>query len=249
MLGMRQNLLRIFPMVLTLACASRVPGQGTIVYNNPQDVPFFGEYVPYDLDIDQNGETDFRVLNTGDFAAYGVGGNASLAVPEQPPDLGALITPLSYGEYIGPSLTPPNAWFETYSFEPLPGFPVTVPAYFHGCTTIGCVGAFHEVTAYWGVQFSIDGELHYGWVQMATPQLPPGIFASGGTLLDWAYNTVPGQPIFAGQVPEPATWLLIAAGGLVAFFAKRRPTPTVDRPHVAVSRACGENVPTTSAPG
>jgi len=62
-----------------------------------------------------------------------------------------------------------------------------------------------------------------------------------------------GSPALANwmvmQVPEPATWLLIAAGGLAAFFARSRPTPTVDRPHVAGSQSCGENDPTTSARG
>jgi hypothetical protein len=192
----------ILPAALLITSVPALHGQGTIVYHNPPDIPIFTEHVPYELDVDQNGTIDYRLITTGgDFTAYGIENNASLTNPERPPDLGAPILPLSDGEYIGPSLTPSRIWFETYSFEPVPGFPVTVPAYFHGCTTAWCIGAFHGVTAYWGVQFEIEGNLHYGWVQVEMPQLP-GLYANGGTILDWAYNSIHGQPILAGQVPE-----------------------------------------------
>jgi hypothetical protein len=121
----------------------------------------------------------------------------------------------------------PDVWFKTYSLEPLPGLIVTVPAIFHGCVNIGCgPDPFHSVTAYWGVQFEIAGNLHYGWVQVETPQLPPGLFVNGGTILDWAYNSAPGQPILAGQVPEPGTVALVVMGGgclLWRLSRKRRP--------------------------
>jgi len=201
-------------------------GQGTMVYQNPADIAIFAEFAPYSLDLDGNGIIDFTVIKTGgDFTARGGGRNASVAVPEQLPDLGGFITPLPTGTEIGESLDSPSAWFETYSFDPIPGFPVIVPAYFHACVTAGCVGDFRSTTAFWGVRFDIEGSTHYGWVRLATPVTPPGISINGGTILDWAYNPVPGQPIFAGQVPEPSTWvLLFAAGGhaLVAFKLGRR---------------------------
>ena len=217
---MRQYLLRIFLPGLLITAAPVLCGQGTIVYYNPTDIRIFAEHVPYELDLDQNGAVDFRVIKGGSsgFAAYGIGNNASLAVPEQPPDIGALITPIPAGEYIGPSLTPPNTWFETYSFEPVPGISFTVPATFHACTTAWCIGAFHDVTAYWGVQFEIAGNFHYGWVQVATQ----GGIREGGTILDWAYNSIPGQSILAGQVPEPGTIALFVVGsGLLWWRAKR----------------------------
>lgn len=91
------------------------------------------------------------------------------------------------------------------------------------CTRIGCGSdPFHEVTAYWGIQFEING-LYYGWVQFETPELPPGIYANGGTILDWAYNSNPGQSILAGQVPEPVTVALFVAGaGLLDWRSRRR---------------------------
>jgi hypothetical protein len=207
---------RILPTGLLMAAAViAVHGQGTIVYHNPQDIPLFtvGSEKSYDLDLDSNGVTDYRVVVTGGtFAAHGTGNNASLTTPEQPPSLGVYILPLFAGEYIGPSLTPASIWFETYLYEPVPGQIFEIPAYFHGCTTAGCgADPFHEITAYWGVQFEIEGNLHYGWVQVETPQLSPNIFV-GGTILDWAYNATPGQPILAGQVPEPGTWALLSAG-------------------------------------
>jgi len=225
---MRQALLRTLLIAVLLAAPPTLRGQGTIVYHNPPNIPLFVDGALYELDLDQDGTVDFHVNKGGSsgFAASGIGHNASLAVPEQPPDIGALITPIPAGEYIGPSLTPPNAWFETYSFEPIPGFPVTVPATFHACYTTGCIGAFHDVTAFWGVQFEIDGNLHYGWVQVETL----GGIRTGGNVLDWAYNTIPGQPILAGQVPEPGTISLLVLGAVaIAWRHPAKEVPKEDR--------------------
>lgn len=171
---MRQYFLRIFLPGLLITAAPVLLSQGTIVYHNPPDIPLFREHVPYDLDLDQNGTVDYRVITTGgSFSAFGMEDNASLTTPERPPSLGRYILPLTTGDYIGPSLTPSRIWFESYLYEPVPGLIFEVPAYFHGCTTAGCGSdPFHSVTAYWGVQFEIGGNLHYGWVKVATPQLP-----------------------------------------------------------------------------
>jgi len=217
--NMHATFSRVLVFCALLATTS-LHGQGTVVYRNPPDIPLFVEHAPYDLDLDQNGVTDYTLIKTGgDFTAYGMGHNASLALPERPPDLGAYILPLSAGENIGPIPTAPDIWFETYSFEPSPGQIVRIPGIFHGCVTVGCgPDPFHDVTAYWEVQFEIDGNLHYGWVQVATP----GNIRNGGTFLDWAYNSVPGQLILAGQVPEPSPWALLIGGGTLLWWRHRR---------------------------
>jgi hypothetical protein len=58
-------------------------------------------------------------------------------------------------------------------------------------------GLAPPATGFVGVQFLIGGQVHYGWVRLRVQSGP------GGTmnlyLLDYAYNSVPGEPILAGE--------------------------------------------------
>jgi len=81
----------------------------------------------------------------------------------------------------------------------------------------GPIGLFTgSESAYLGLQFQQDGQTYYGWVRLGAP------FAgeNGGWLYDYAYETSPNTPIFAGDVPEPGTWALLLLGS--AVFAARR---------------------------
>jgi hypothetical protein len=77
---------------------------------------------------------------------------------------------------------------------------------------------------YYAFNYQTAGGSHYGWMQIS--------FASdgeSGTLHQWAYNSVAGASLTAGQtsaIPEPATvsaLLGAAALGAVAWW-RRRPT-------------------------
>lgn len=88
-------------------------------------------------------------------------------------------------------------------------------------------GEFYDVSSpsYLGFRFVMnyeglqppDSVFYYGWVQVSTV---------GATTLNveaWAYNTVPGEDILAGVIPEPGTiafWL--SAGGLALWVGSRR---------------------------
>jgi hypothetical protein len=76
--------------------------------------------------------------------------------------------------------------------------------------------------AFIGLSFPIGGNapqfLHFGWVRVT-------IDNAAGTFVvnDWAYNTVAGEPIRAGQIPEPTSLGMLAAGAAgVAALRRRR---------------------------
>jgi len=81
---------------------------------------------------------------------------------------------------------------------------------------MGGVGAWLNKTGYMGVQFEANDGTHYGWVHMTVYGEHPGM-----TLHSWAYESVSGEGIVAGAVPEPATALLAVIGGLSAWFLRR----------------------------
>ncbi len=52
-------------------------------------------------------------------------------------------------------------------------------------------------TSYAAVQFMIDGLAHYGWIQLHHHLT----FDVSLAALDFAYNTIPGEPLIAGAIP------------------------------------------------
>lgn len=76
---------------------------------------------------------------------------------------------------------------------------------------------------FFGFSFGLNDGTHYGWAQISIAN------DYRITLMDFAYESVPGLEILAGQtvsVPEPATTSLVAFGlgaaGLSAYRARRR---------------------------
>jgi len=103
---------------------------------------------------------------------------------------GGFVIPLSAGQQIGP-----DAQGYTWMQGPT-AYILTANADF------GPIGLFTGLeSAYLGLQFQQAGQDYYGWVRLGAP------FAgqNGGWLYDYAYETLPDTPIFAGQgVPEPS---------------------------------------------
>ena len=75
-------------------------------------------------------------------------------------------------------------------------------------------GRFVGEAGYIGVKFDLADGTHYGWIAFEGEQ-----DASWGLVTGWAFEDTPDTPIEAGQIPEPATLALLAAG---AAFLKRR---------------------------
>ncbi|MBP7451020.1 MAG: T9SS type A sorting domain-containing protein, partial [Flavobacteriales bacterium] len=87
---------------------------------------------------------------------------------------------------------------------------------------------------YLGLRFTIAGETHYGWARLSIPS------AAGFTLKDYAYNSVPGEGILAGQtqcstpfalavndVDSNSVDLTWVSFGADTFNLRYRPTGTV----------------------
>lgn len=91
-----------------------------------------------------------------------------------------------------------------------------VQAPFDGPNFVGLNGEVRYV----GVRFEPNGAdlVHHGWIGIRIDNEADAT----GAVVGYAYNDVPLAPIAAGQVPEPSTMLLAAAGGAACWSALRR---------------------------
>jgi hypothetical protein len=187
-------------VLCALLAALFLPGldvlaQATIVYRDIEDAPVFtlSGSVFYDLDFDGDGLRDVTFRGTGsDFDAIPREFSRIVAVPAVPPDQGGFVSPLGPGESIGPVVEPPVSWE-----NPGEGRLGPIGLTFTSCMNVGCLGLFTGKNAYMGVEFGIDGHVHYGWVRVDCSLA--GI--NGGLVTEYAYEARPGAPINAGAKP------------------------------------------------
>jgi hypothetical protein len=76
---------------------------------------------------------------------------------------------------------------------------------------------------YLGLYFDIPGDgFHFGWARLNMK----GDKSAEATLVDWAYETIPNNPIIAGAVPEPSSLslglLALGAVGVAALVRSRQ---------------------------
>lgn len=188
--------------------------QGTIHYVNNFNQGFGGLDKSYSWDVNEDGSADFNVRYNGrDFEIYPEDGNFVIGLSEPPPNLGSLVVPLTAGTEIGNFDYSPAEWAQTAHYN---NGEFSIGVLFNSCVNLGCYGLFVDFEAPFGLQFQADGETHYGWANMS------GNPFGGGTITDYAYNTLPDGIILAGQVPEPSTWALLIGGGAFLFWRCRR---------------------------
>jgi hypothetical protein len=169
----------------------------------------------FELDLDFNGIADLVFhSNPSSYWLRNINDSAILSYEAGPMDANSFIIPLRLGDYIGPDLDDPAIWHDT------DGSAVFVSCMSVGPGNILCIGLWPPEgdIGYFGLQFYIDDNIHYGWVQMDFSEFG----TVGGNIVGWAYESTPNAPIFAGAIPEPSTLSLLFSGGIALFAYKRR---------------------------
>jgi hypothetical protein len=103
---------------------------------------------------------------------------------------------------------------------------------------------------YLGIRFAIKGQLHFGWARMTITRIRngQGRYDFAATLTGYAYETIPGKTIVAGQTkssddvverpgaalttptPEPATLGMLALGAQGVVWRRKEPALSPLRP-------------------
>lgn len=64
-----------------------------------------------------------------------------------------------------------------------------------------CSSGTQHITGYLGLEFQINGQIHYGWAQVDIyAHYNYRSFGMSTTLIDFAYESIPGQAIQTGQM-------------------------------------------------
>ncbi len=158
-----------------------------------------------DFDFNGDGAIDliFSASNSG-FTLRPQGNNRIITVFENN------LAPLDAGFSIGEAIDNANGaqwWGDKAFISSCMSTPIGVQ----------CDGAFTNLTAFMGAEFEIEGETHYGWIQIRE-------FAGlGGFFFDFAYESEPGVGILAGAIaiPEPSVSILLFFGLAVMVLRKR----------------------------
>jgi hypothetical protein len=216
-----------------LAPAGLALSQGTIIYH--QSTLPISPVIGRQFDLNDDGQTDLRFYDASYLpASYwatdasGVGSARLLVVPNLGVDGGSHLAALNLGFLIGDSLSPGLSWAAQNAPNNY-GDAVVIGSYLPEIPQGGPVpvGFFYDTFAFMGVHFQIGSDWHYGWVRIRGGTA--GVGEDGqfhlnppAWILDWAYESRPNTPIFAGAVPEPSTLNLFLFCLLAVAFLNRK---------------------------
>jgi hypothetical protein len=176
--------------VSLLALAS--PGEAEIVYTPAHVV--IGNNGTYNLDLNNDGITDFTIRQTLTYTSSGRGN--ILAVEKVPAGNGLVGTVLGININYASALTRGSAISSHKNFIGSVGGEM---AGYHTLAHAGgwFVGRWVDQThRYLGLKFVIDGQTHYGWARL---NVSVHGFSIQAVLNGYAYETVPGKMIRTGR--------------------------------------------------
>ena len=172
--------------------------------------PALETHTDFLVDLNHDGIDDFNIVTNG-------GGMNIEAISTNEiacgfifgfPEVGGFAQTIHTGSIIG-------AHQDGYNYDWTPGFGAMVGI--NGITLPPLIyGYWGSNRDYLGLRFKIDGQTHYGWIQMHLPATEGAGFVEG-----FAYETVPNMPIIAG-IPEPSAPLLIVMGATTCLLNRRR---------------------------
>ena len=182
----------------------------------------------YLLDLNSDGTSDFNIVTNG-------GGMNLEAISTNEiacgfifgfPEVGGFAQTIHAGAIIG-------AYQDGYNYDWTPGFGAMVGI--NGITNPPLIyGYWGSNRDYLGLRFKINGQTHYGWIQMHLPATEGAGFVEG-----FAYETEPNTAIIAG-IPEPSISLLAVVGSTSLLLHRRRKRPENKTSHAtATSRFVG----------
>ena len=211
MASLRPKILARAVVSVALIWLCPVSANALVIFTDIEDVGFGSENGLLNIDFNNDGTDDLRVLSELNmFEARGIGDTGVLATPARPPNAGATASAVERGSLIGAVVGVGREYFQTQQVTPRR----EVGAILNTCFTAGCAGQFVDFEeAFLGVRFEIKDELHFGWVRVES-QIPPGfdLNITGGKVTGFAYETVSGVGIAAGAVPEPSSTTLLVIG-------------------------------------
>lgn len=83
----------------------------------------------------------------------------------------------------------------------------------------GTSGFFVGTRGYIGVEFLIEEQVHYGWIELSN------LTWWQSEIHGWAYESEPGKSIIAGAIPEPGAAILVALASCALGFHRGRNRP------------------------
>jgi len=168
----------------------------------------------FSLDLNHDGNTDFTLADFMRSKTFSVSYRRVLDLGGPANAAAVIASPHNAGALNSGALIGPGASFGTVHNQPA----LLASILYVIFSRTSSFGNWNNVTnRYLGLRFDIDGQPHYGWARLdVTTRFYP-YYDVTGTLTGYAYDTVAGQQVLAGQTsstPEPGTLGLLALGSL-----------------------------------
>jgi hypothetical protein len=206
------------------ALALAMPAEAKIVYTRAHHVITRGG--TYKLDVNHDGTTDFTLNDTYKSTTSGF-----YAILSAAPAPGNGLEGWTGGKAWAFALKPGAAIGPRHYF---PANALVEAASLAGSLYYG--GSWVNVkNRYIGLQFQIAGKTHYGWARLSVQVVNRSSISA--TLTGYAYETIPGKPIHAGQttatdettvsqsVPQSPTLAMLAMGApALSIWRRKQPT-------------------------